>query len=49
MTSANLKRAIERGIKTWMKLYYCDRDAGVFLPGINELVPPEQMIGYLLK
>jgi hypothetical protein len=40
---------IERGIKTWMKLYYCDRDAGVFLPGKDELVSPEQMLAYLLK
>jgi hypothetical protein len=40
---------IERGIKTWMKLYYCDRDEGVFLPGKEELVPPEQMMAYLLK
>ena len=40
---------IERGIKTWMKLYYCDRDEGVFLPGQDELIPPEQVLGYLLK
>jgi hypothetical protein len=40
---------IERGIKTWMKLYYCERDEGVFLPGQDELVPPEQVMGYLLK
>jgi len=40
---------IERGIKTWMKLYYCDRDAGVFLPGKDELVPVEQMISYLMR
>ncbi len=40
---------IERGIKTWMKLYYCDRDEGVFLPGKDELVPPEQMTSYLMQ
>ena len=40
---------IERGIKTWMKLYYCDRDQGVFLPGQDELVPPDQMMNFLLK
>ena len=39
----------QRGIKTWMRLYYCDRDQGVFLPGQGELIPPEQMMGYLLK
>jgi hypothetical protein len=40
---------IERGIKNWMKLYYCDRDEGIFLPGKDELVPPEQMISYLMQ
>jgi hypothetical protein len=40
---------IERAIKTWMKLYYCDRDEGVFLPGQVELVLPEQMMGYLMQ
>ena len=40
---------IERGIQTWMKLYYCDRDEGIFLPGKDELVPPEQMISYLMQ
>jgi len=40
---------IERAIKTWMRLYYCDRDEGVFLPGKDELVPPEQMTSYLMQ
>jgi hypothetical protein len=40
---------IERGIQTWMKLYYCARDEGIFLPGKDELVPPEQMISYLMR
>jgi hypothetical protein len=40
---------IERGIKTWMKLYYCDRDEGVFLPGKDELVPVDQMTSYLMQ
>ena len=40
---------IERGIETWMELYYCDRDEGVFLPGKDELVAPDQMMGYLLQ
>jgi hypothetical protein len=40
---------VERGIKTWMQLYYCDRDQGVFLPGKGELVPLEQLHSYLLR
>ncbi len=32
-----------------MKLYYCDRDEGIFLPGKVELVPPEQMLDYLMR
>ncbi len=40
---------IERGIKTWMRLYYCARDEGVFLPGSRDLVPVDQMTGYLLR
>jgi hypothetical protein len=44
-----LQARIERGIKTWMKLYYCDRDEGIFLPGKDELVPAEQMMGFLLQ
>jgi hypothetical protein len=39
---------IERGIKTWMRLYYCARDEGVFLPGGRDLIPVDQMNGYLL-
>jgi hypothetical protein len=38
---------IERGIATWMKLYYCARDDGVFLPGGRELIPVDQMISFL--
>jgi hypothetical protein len=40
---------IERGIKTWMRLYYCARDEGVFLPGGRDLVPVDQMTGFLLQ
>ncbi len=40
---------IEKAIKDWMKLYYCDRDGGIFMPGKDELVPPDQMIRYLMK
>lgn len=39
----------ERGIKTWMKLYYCDRDEGIFLPGKDELVPPDQMSSFFMQ
>jgi len=40
---------VERAIKDWMKLYYCTRDEGVFLPGKAELVPPDQMTNYLMQ
>lgn len=40
---------IERGIASWMRLYYCARDEGVFLPGKGELIPVDQMISYLLQ
>ncbi len=39
---------IEKGIKSWMKLYYCARDGGVFLPGERELIPLNQMNSFLL-
>jgi hypothetical protein len=38
---------VKRGIERWMKLYYCARDDGVFEPGSNELVPADQIAGYL--
>jgi hypothetical protein len=38
---------VEQGIKTWMNLYYCDRDKGVFLPGKRELIPLDRMVEYL--
>jgi hypothetical protein len=40
---------IKRGIERWMKLYYCARDDGVFEPGSNELVPADQIVGYLYR
>lgn len=40
---------IERGVKTWMKLYYCTQDEGVFLPGKKELVPIEELTNYLFE
>ncbi len=42
------QKRIERGIATWMKLYYCGRDDSVFLPGKAEMIPADQMMGYLL-
>ncbi len=43
------QRRIERGIQTWMYLYYCARDDGVFLPGGREFIPVDQMTWYLLR
>ena len=40
---------IKRGIARWMKLYYCARDDGVFVPGGDELIPADQMAGYLYR
>lgn len=40
---------IQRGINRWMKLYYCAREDGVFEPGSNQVVPLDQMPGYLLR
>lgn len=36
-----------RGVERWMKLYYCDRDDGVFPAQGGELIPTDQMPGYL--
>jgi hypothetical protein len=40
---------VKRGIERWMKLYYCARDDGVFEPGNDELVPADQIAGYLYR
>jgi hypothetical protein len=40
---------VERAVKTWMKLYYCTRDEGVFLPGEDELIPADQMTSFLMQ
>jgi hypothetical protein len=42
------QKRVEQAIKTWMKLYYCARDEGVFLPGNSDLIPIDQMPSYLL-
>ena len=36
-----------RGVERWMKLYYCNRDDGVFPAQGDELIPTDQMPGYL--
>jgi hypothetical protein len=40
-----IKNAIER----WMKLYYCARDDGVFIPPAGRLLPADQMLEYLYE
>jgi len=47
-TKQEAQTRIERGIESWMRLYYCARDEGVFLPDERELIPVDRMIGYLL-
>jgi len=44
-TEDQVKMQLDR----WMRLYYCARDDGVFEPGSKELIPADQMSGYLLK
>ena len=38
-----------RGVERWMRLYYCNRDDGVFDAHGSELVPADQMPGYLFN
>lgn len=45
---AETKR-IEKAIQEWMRLYYCSRDKGIFIPGQDLLIPVEEMIPYLMK
>ena len=40
---------VKHGIERWMKLYYCARDDGVFVPGSDELVPADLLAGYLYR
>ncbi len=42
-------RRIEIAIQRWMRLYYCSRDRGVFVPEKNLLIPVDQMIPYLIE
>lgn len=39
----------QRAYDKWGKLYYCQRCAGVFLPGQNRLVPLEQMNSFIYE
>ncbi len=43
----NQKERIERGIRTWMKLYYCHREGIIFLPGRKEFIPVDQIDTFL--
>ncbi len=36
-----------RGVERWMRLYYCNRDDAVFDAQGSELIPTDQMPGYL--
>lgn len=42
-------RQVEAAIKLWMNLYYCRRENAVFIPGEDELVPPDEMNVFLMK
>ena len=42
-------RRVEAAVGVWMKLYYCGRDDGVFLPGEEELIPLDNMASFLSK
>lgn len=39
---------VKQGIEKWMKLYYCAREDGIFLPGFSELIPLDQLHWYLI-
>jgi hypothetical protein len=41
------RRSVEEAVGVWMKLYYCGRDDGVFLPGEEELIPLDNMASFL--
>jgi len=38
-----------RGVERWMSLYYCHRDDGVFPAHSGQLIPTDQMPGYLFR
>ena len=42
------KKRVEKAIGAWMKLYFCAREEGVFIPGGGEVIPVDQMPGYLM-
>jgi hypothetical protein len=39
----------EAAVGVWMRLYYCGRDDGVFIPGEAELVPLDEMGDFLYR
>jgi hypothetical protein len=39
----------KKAIGRWMKLYYCAREDGIFIPGDVDLTPADLMPGYLLN
>ncbi len=46
LRQAEIQR-IRNGIETWMQLYYCVRDQGVFLPKDETVTPLDQLSTYL--
>jgi hypothetical protein len=40
---------VRRGIERWMTLYYCAREDSVFKPGSDQIIPADEMLGYLLQ
>jgi hypothetical protein len=43
------RQVVEKQIKNWMRLYYCVRDEGVFLPGSSELSPVQDYHDLLVR
>lgn len=42
-------RKTEAAIGIWLKLYYCGRDEGVFIPGEEVLIPLDEMGAFLSR
>ncbi len=43
------EQRIHRAIARWMKLYYCAKDEVVFEPGVDQITPVDQMMGFLYR
>ena len=39
---------VRGGIERWMRLFYCAREDSVFSPGTQQVIPVDEMMGYLL-